>query len=119
MLFRSAIALVREAQLQLDPDGAPVLHPWRMAARNSAVALGLIAVAGVGKLIAYRPLIANTNWWVWFGVAASVVAVFFTHAALGFVIGRRMAANVLKILLAGFLVGLVLWLTHQGGAAGR
>jgi hypothetical protein len=111
--------LLRETRAQLDPDGAPVLHPWRIAARNSTIALALIAVAGVGKLVAYRPLTTNTTWWVWFAVAASVVAVCFAHAALGLVIGRHMAANVLKILLAAFLVGLVFWLTHQGVPAGR
>jgi hypothetical protein len=76
-------AQLHEFQSQLDPDGAPILHPWRTAARNSAVALALIGVEGVRRLVVYRPLIANTAWWVWFAVAALAVAVCFGHAALG------------------------------------
>ncbi len=53
-------AQLREVQAQLDPDGAPALQPWRMAARNSAIALALIGIAGAGRLIAYRPLVPNT-----------------------------------------------------------
>src|SRR4051794_6466490 len=102
-------AQLREVEAQLDPDGAPVLHPWRTAARNSAIALALIGVAGLGRLIAYRPVISNTAWWVWFAVAGLAVAVCFGHAALGLVVGRRLAANVLKILLAALLVGIVVW----------
>jgi hypothetical protein len=109
----------REVQARLDPDGAPVLHPWRTTARNSAIAVSLIGMEGARRLITYRPLIPNTAWWVWFALGGFAVAVCFGHEALGLVIGRRRAANILKIMLAALLVGIAVWFTHQDGTARR
>jgi hypothetical protein len=110
---------VRDYQARLDPDGAPTAHPWRVAARNSAIAVGSMGAAAVVRLHAYRSLFGTIAWWVWLSLGALTVAVCFGHAALGLAVGRRASANVFRVALFLLLVGMIVWVKHQLGDRGR
>jgi hypothetical protein len=111
-----------DLEARLSPDSVPTAHPWRVAARNSCTVMLALAGAAVIPMVALRgqpEVVGPTAWRMWFAVGGLAVVVFFGHAALGLVVGRRAATNAVALALGLLSVGLVVWLVrHLGSRAG-
>ncbi len=111
-----------DIEARLSPDSVPTAHPWRAAARNSAIVILAIGGAAVISLVALRGqsnVMATPLWWLWFAVGALAVVVFFGHAALGQVIGRPAATNAVGLALVLLSVGFIAWLVRYLNSGGR
>jgi hypothetical protein len=101
------------SRINSNAEASRTVSPWRTAIRNSTIALLLIGIGGLEYLRKYHGFNRGTAWWVWFVVAAGVLALCFGNALIGQIIGPRRSDLIFKIVLAIALVVGVYWLCHS------
>jgi uncharacterized membrane protein len=95
-----------------------IRHPFRVGARNAAVALLGIAVGGIAQLIRVLLGGGGVASWVWPVAVVGLIVVCFAHAYLGALIGGRRANNVALVLLLAVLLGMIIWVTRVADTRG-